>query len=52
MSCKIHKTSNDFEHFKGSTLANYLGSGKEIPQIGRYGGHVWQTWFLGGWMHE
>ena len=46
MSCKIHKTSNDFEDLKVAHKKTTFGSGKEIPQIGRYGGHAWQTWFL------
>ena len=27
-------------------MINLLWNGGEMPQIGRYGGHDWQTWFL------
>ena len=26
-------------------MINLLWYGGEMPQIGRYGGHDWQTWF-------
>ena len=45
MICKLHKTSNDSEDLKVAHKQTTL-NGKEIPQIGRYGGHAWQTWFL------
>ena len=30
----------------------FTWSGGEIPHIGRYGGHNWQTLVFGSWMHE
>ena len=33
-------------------MINLLWSGGEIPRIGKYGGHKWQTLVFGSWMHE
>ena len=30
----------------------FTWSGGEMPRIGRYGGHNWQTLVFGSWMHE
>ena len=30
----------------------FTWSGGEMPHIGRYGGHKWQTLVFGSWMHE
>ena len=43
MSCKTHKTSNDFEDLKVAH-ENLLGVATKY-HIGRYGGHGWHEYF-------
>ena len=51
MSYKLHKQVTNFEDLKVAHK-QFTWSGGKIPQIGRYGGHNWQTLVFGSWMHE
>ena len=47
-----HKTGLTILKVLKAAHEKFTWSGGEVPHIGRYGGHIWQTLVFGSWMHE